>query len=171
MYQIGAYLVKIGRGICRVDGVQSMAIPHSRQTALYYRLTPLEERGSVLYVPAEGAEEELRELIGREEALRLIRLLPRLEGAPWGSDKERGLAYKEALKDRDPEALAVMVKDLYDRRRQRQSMGKKVSVTDERLFRQSEERLFSELAFALGREREEIPGLILEAAGGECAPV
>ena len=171
MYQIGAYLVKIGRGICRVDGVQSMAIPHSRQTALYYRLTPLEERGSVLYVPAEGAEEELRELIGREEALRLIRLLPRLEGAPWGSDKERGLAYKEALKDRDPEALAAMVKDLYDRRKRRQAVGKRVSASDERLFKQSQGRLFCELAFALGREREEIPGLILEAAGGECAPV
>ena len=171
MYQIGAYLVKIGRGICRVDGVQSMAIPHSRQTALYYRLTPLEERGSVLYVPAEGAEEELRELIGREEALRLVRLLPRLEGAAWSSDKERGLAYKEALKDRDPEALAAMVKDLYDRRKRRQAVGKRVSASDERLFKQSQGRLFCELAFALGREREEIPGLILEAAGGECAPV
>ena len=171
MYQVGAYLVKIGRGVCRVDGVQSMAIPHSRQTALYYRLTPLEERGSVLYVPAEGAEEELRELIGREEALRLVRLLPRLEGAAWSSDKERGLAYKEALKDRDPEALAAMVKDLYDRRKRRQAVGKRVSASDERLFKQSQGRLFCELAFALGREREEIPGLILEAAGGECAPV
>ena len=170
MYQVGAYLVKIGRGVCRVDGVQPMAIPHSRQTALYYRLTPLEERGSVLYVPAE-AEEELRELIGREEALRLVQLLPRLEGAAWSSDKERGLAYKEALKDRDPEALAAMVKDLYDRRKRRQAVGKRVSASDERLFKQSQGRLFCELAFALGREREEIPGLILEAAGGECAPV
>ena len=39
------------------------------------------------------------ELFGRikgvpEEALRLVRLLPRLEGAAWSSDKERGLAYK-----------------------------------------------------------------------------
>ena len=43
MYQIGTYLVKTGHGVCRIDGIQSMAIPHSHETALYYRMTPLEE--------------------------------------------------------------------------------------------------------------------------------
>ena len=55
-----------------------------------------------------------------------------------------------------------MVKDLYDRRRQRQAQGKRISASDERMFKQSEGLLFSELAFALGRKKEDIPALISE---------
>ena len=150
MYQIGTYLVKTGHGVCRIDGIQSMAIPHSHETALYYRMTPLEEQRTTLYVPAEGAQEELRAVLTSLQAL---------SGA---NDKARGLIYKQALKDRDPELLASMVKDLYDRRRQRQAQGKRISASDERMFKQSEGLLFSELAFALGRKKEDIPALISE---------
>ena len=169
MYQIGSYLVKTGHGVCRIDGIQTMEVPHSDQPEIYYRLTPLEEKGTTLYVPAEEAGEELREVISQEEAVRLIRQLPRLQGLTAANDKERGLLYKQALKDRDPELLAGMVRDLYVRRRQRQAQGKRVSASDERMFKQSEERLFFELAFALGRSREEIPGLIMESMTGDAA--
>lgn len=162
MYQIGTYLVKTGHGVCRIDGIQSMAISHSHETALYYRMTPLEEQRTTLYVPAEGAQEELRAVLTSDQAWQLIRSLPSLQALSGANDKERGLIYKQALKDRDPELLASMVKDLYDRRRQRQAQGKRISASDERMFKQSEGLLFSELAFALGRKKEDIPALISE---------
>ena len=170
MYQVGTYLVKAGHGVCRIDGIQSMAVPHSHETVLYYRLTPLEEKGTTLYVPAEGEQEDLRAVITSAEAMRLIRRLPQMEAVPCADEKERGQTYKQALKGKDPELLANVVKDLYDRRHRRQALGKKASATDERMFKLSEERLFFELAFALGREKEEIPGMIDEILREGSAP-
>ena len=170
MYQIGTYLVKTGHGVCRIDGIQSMAIPHSHKTALYYRMTPLEEKGTTLYVPAEGAQAELREVITPEEARQLIRRLPKLQGVSCADGREREQTYKQALKGRDPELLASMVKDLYARRQQRQATGKKVSSSDERMFKLSEDRLFFELAFALGCSKEDIPAMIAETLEKDSAP-
>ena len=66
MYDVGTYLVKDCHGVCRIDGIQPMAIPHTRRTELYYRLVPLEEKGTTLYVPAESPQEDLRAVVSRE---------------------------------------------------------------------------------------------------------
>ena len=170
MYDIGTYLVKDCHGVCRIDGIQSMAVPHSSRSELYYRLTPLEEKGTTLYVPAEGPQDDLRAVISSAQAWQLIRHLPQIQAVSCSDDKERSLMYKQALKGRDPELLASMVKDLYVRCQQRRAQGKKVSSSDERMFKLSEDRLFSELAFALERSKEDIPQLIAEVLKESSAP-
>ena len=81
MYDIGTYLVKDCHGVCRIDGIQSMAVPHSSRSELYYRLTPLEEKGTTLYVPAEGPQDDLRAviLLGRQGAQ------PDVQAGPQGT--------------------------------------------------------------------------------------
>ena len=48
------------------------------------------------------------------------------------------------------------------RRKQRTEQGKKSTATDERYFKLAEDSLYSELAFALGKEKNEMRQLITD---------
>ena len=60
------------------------------------------------------------------------------------------------------EKLASMIKTIYNRKCKRISEGKKVTVVDEKYFRQAEEQLFGELAFALDVDKTKISEMISE---------
>ena len=70
--------------------------------------------------------------------------------------------YKEALKSCDCRKLIRIIKTLYDRKMDRIRDGKKVTVVDERYFRQAEEQLYGELAFAMEMERSQMGDYLVE---------
>ena len=56
----------------------------------------------------------------------------------------------------DCEELVKIIKTLYLRKQQRLGSGKKVTVVDEKYFRQAEDKLYEELAYALGMEKKQV---------------
>ena len=56
----------------------------------------------------------------------------------------------------DCEELVKIIKTLYLRKQQRLESGKKVTVVDEKYFRQAEDKLYEELAYALGMEKKQV---------------
>ena len=61
MYHAGDYVVRNGRGVCRVEDVEYLG---ARQ---YYLLVPLGDRTDKLYVPVDLEESLLRDVISPEE--------------------------------------------------------------------------------------------------------
>ncbi len=53
---------------------------------------------------------------------------------------------------------------MYIRRLERSAQGKKSTAVDEHYFKLAEESLYSELAFAIGRDKSEMKDLIEEKA-------
>lgn len=165
MYEIGSYVVKASSGVCRIEDILHLDLPNTDQNRLYYLLIPVENKTSKLYVPVDTAEQSLRKALSEEEAWEVIRSIPETEEAWIANDKLREQAYKEALHSTDPAALVSIIKNLYMRRKKRSEQGKKSTATDDRYFKLAEDHLYSELAFALGKNKNEMQKLITDTLG------
>lgn len=162
MYEIGDYVIKANSGICRVEDTLHLDMPNADKNKLYYLLIPIDSKNSKLYVPTDTAEQSLRKVLSAEEAKEVIRKIPEVEPAWITNDKLREQAYKEAIHSCDPTALVSIIKNLYLRKKQRFEQGKKSTATDERYFKLAEDNLYAELAFALGKEKNEMRQIIAD---------
>ena len=154
MYHAGDYVVRNGRGVCHVEDVEYLG---ARQ---YYLLVPLEDKTDKIYVPVDLESSLLRDVISPEVAWHTIQSIPEIESMPVADDKTREQAYKEAIRNGEPVALIQVIKRIYQRNRQRVAQGKDVMDMDKRYCKLAEDKLHEELAFALGREKSEMPALI-----------
>ena len=162
MYEIGDYVIKANNGVCRVEDTLHPDLPNVDKNRLYYLLVPLDNKNSRLYVPIDTAENSLRRALSEEEAWEVIEKIPEVEAAWIANDKLREQTYKEAIHSCNPTALVSIIKNLYIRKKQRSEQGKKSTATDERYFKLTEDNLYAELAFALGKEKNQMRQIIAE---------
>jgi CarD family transcriptional regulator len=162
MYEIGNYVVKSGNGVCRVEDIVHLNMSGVDQQKEYYLLVPLEDRGAKIYVPVDRESTDLRNVISSDAAWELIHEMPRIESTWITNDKQREQEYKAAIRSGSPEQLVGIIKNLYRRTETRIAQGKRNTAMDERYFRMAENALHSELAFAIGRRKEDMPRLIAE---------
>ena len=92
---------------------------------LYFFLTPLNETGTKLYVPADKADNGLRRVITEDEAWQFIDKIPKIAEAWITDDKQREQKYKEAIQSCDPEKLMSIIKNMYARMQKRTAQGKR----------------------------------------------
>ena len=162
MFEIGSYVVKPGNGVCQIKDILHPDFSGTDKKRLYYLLIPLENKNSKLYVPTDTAQQTLRKALTAEEALCVIQNIPSVEAAWIANDKLREQTYKQSLHSGEPNALISIIKNLYLRKKQRSEQGKKSTATDERYFKLAEDHLYSELAFALGKDKNEMRQLICD---------
>ena len=162
MYENGDYVIKANNGVCRVEDTLHPDLPNVDKNRLYYLLVPLDNKNSRLYVPIDTAENSLRRALSEEEAWEVIEKIPEVEAAWIANDKLREQTYKEAIHSCNPTALVSIIKNIYIRKKQRSEQGKKSTATDERYFKLAEDNLYAELAFALGKEKNQMRQIIAE---------
>ncbi len=160
MLEKGEFVVYGEKGICEVDGTTHLDLRGADKEKLYYILVPLGERDTRVYCPVDNAKVPLRRPMSGQEAMELIRELPELSELAVPQEKFREDTYKAALRSLDCRQWASMLKTLRRRRKNRLRQGKKVTATDERYFRRTEEYLYSELALALGKQKSEMEDFI-----------
>ncbi|MBE5889539.1 MAG: hypothetical protein E7282_01075 [Lachnospiraceae bacterium] len=160
MFEIGEYVLKIGNGVCRIDqiGHPDFAIGDKKQ--MYYYLVPETKKGTKLYVPVDGAEGRIRDVMTKDEAIELIEHMDEIAPLNVKVEKLREQEYKDAIRSGKPEQIVSVIKDLYFRRKKRLDAGKKTTACDEKYFRMAEDELYTELAFVLDKERDDIPEMI-----------
>ena len=166
MFNIGDFVVKPNTGICKIEDVVMMNLT-GKEEKQYYMLMPVEDARSKLYVGTDADRSRLRPIMTKNAAEDFIRKIGDIEAAWVPNDKMREQQYKNAFKTNEPEALVAIIKSLYNRSRIRLAQGKKITTTDERYFKQAEKALYSELAFSLEIEIDEVEGLISETIGYE----
>ncbi len=164
MYLIDEYVVHTTGGICRVAEIAPLAIPGADKNALYYYLMPIRENGSKVFVPVNN-ESAIRKVCTEEEAWNLIDEIPCIEELIVENDKMREVSYKAIIKSCDLRQLVSIIKSLMTRKREREEAGKRSTATDDKYLKIAEENLFSELAFAIGRNKLEMRDIIAERIG------
>lgn len=169
-YEIGEHVVKPGNGVCRVEDVLYMDVPGADKKQLYYLFVPLTDQNQKIYVPTNTADANFRKAMSEQEAWDFIAKIPQI-GEIWIDDeKMRDHRYKEAVQGCVPEELAAIIKMTYLRKKKRSEQGKKGTVSDERYFRLAESYLYSELGFALHKDKTEICCLISDSVKGKKQP-
>ncbi len=166
MVKVGT-VVRYGQvGLCCVEEIRAMATDGTTQD--YYVLSPLFKQGSVLYVPVEN-----KELVGRmclpltvEEAEALLEQVKDVE-TEWNRDfRRRSEQFKKALASSDRRDVLLLLKTIYDHKKQG-SDGKKFHTADDYYLKDAENLIFSELAYVRKTEVQVVAREIRVALGYE----
>ena len=160
MFKIGDTVV-CSNGVCRIEKIGPLAgMGKSVAKRSYYTLRPCFDDAATIYVPVDGDDDALRFALGREEVSKLMDEIGDLEQINILDEKKREAEYKNAVNSKDPRKLIRIIKTMYYRRKARIESGKKSTAIDERYFRIAENRLYEEVALALGIDREEVKDYI-----------
>lgn len=162
MFRAGEYIYYGTSGLCRVDAVTKLNISGADQNRTYYCLIPLEDKGSTIYTPVDNQKVAMRRAMTREQAERLIRELPAIETLSAADEKQRERFYKQALSSPDCREWVRMIKTLRSRKSVRMAQGKKMTATETRYYQAGRERLFQEIALAVGIRKEDVDDYITD---------
>lgn len=160
MFEKGNYVMSAANGICEITDVVTMNL--SGMNKEYFLLVPVEEKSAKVYIPVDAADNRIRHVLTREEAMAVIEKIPMIEEVWVENDKERERIYKEAIASKEPERLIGIIKNLYRRKKERIDAGKKCTAIDERYFKIAENQFHAELAFALGEEKQNMKQFITD---------
>lgn len=162
MFEIGDYVINANNGICKIEDKVHLDLPMSDKKKLYYLIVPIKEKSTKLYIPVDSEKQRIRKAMDEAQALEVINEIPDIEAAWIANDKQREQKYKEAIFSCEPRRLVGILKCMYMRNRQRNAEGKKNTTIDERYFKLAENNLYSELAFAMHKEKDEMRQLIAD---------
>lgn len=162
MFKKGEHIIYGRSGICRIEDITHLNISGIDKKKLYYVLVPLNVRGSRIYFPVDKKDAHARNLITEKEAMELLDEIQEIPKIWVGNEKLREDAYKQALNSCDYRQWVSIIKTLYARQKERIARGKKLGATDERYLKLAEEALYSELAFVMGRKKEEMSSYIVD---------
>ncbi len=163
MFKIGDYvIVNSNYGICKIEDIAYLDVSMAVGNERYYHMIPLEETGSKIYIPVDGTKHRIRKVLNEEEAWKIIGEVPEIEEMLIDNSRLCEKKYKEAIQRCEPKILISIIKSMYYRKRKRDAQGKKDTVIDERYFKVAENNLYEELAFALGKNKNEMQKLIID---------
>lgn len=162
MFEVDDFIIYGNHGVCKVENIGTVSLPMVDKNKVYYTLRPIYKNEAVVYAPVENPKAVMRPVLSKKEANDLIQEIPQLDSVWIQNEKEREVQYKAALKSCDCRELIRIIKTLYDRKMDRIRDGKKVTVVDERYFRQAEDQLYGELAFAMKMERGQMGDYLVE---------
>ena len=156
MYEVGDLVVYGRTGVCRVERIDRQGKQE------FYALKPLYQNCDI-YTPVNG-KVFIRPVISKEEAHRLIDLIPTVEVEVCESKALRELAehYQSAIDSHDCQDLIEMTMSLYAKKKAVEGRKRKFGAVDERFMKEGEELLFGELAAALEIPVEEVQQYIAE---------
>ena len=103
----------------------------------------------------------------KDELLALIRELPDQQVQCDPSPDARKQYYSETLKRGDHRELLRMVKAIYDFKKKRHAVGKRLSGFDEAAMREAENMLYTEFALVLDIQPKDVVPFIRRELGGE----
>lgn len=162
MFAIGEKVTHYKEGVCEVVDIGKLNMGCSDKDKEYYTLRPYYNKSSTLYMPVDGKKNQLRKILSRDEAEKLIASIDEVEEIVIKNEKLRESCYKEALFKNESFSWVALLKTSYKRKKERLDAGKKVINMDERYLNHVEKFLYGELALVLDLNKEEIKYHILQ---------
>lgn len=162
MFQIGDYVFKRNTGICYIEDVVHLDMRDIDRNQPYYLLIPISDDKTKIYIPTQKVSMTCRKILDEQEAWELIDQMPEIKIIKIRNERRREQEYKDALKSDDPKRWVSIVKTMYLRNKKRVAEGKKETMMDSRYFKMAENYLYSELAFAIGKKKNEMRRIIAD---------
>lgn len=148
------------QGICKIVEITEKDFMGTKKE--YYVLKPINDAGATLFAPVknEKIEAKMRRILSEEEIYDLIETMP-YEEANWiANENERKEKYKKIIASGDRAELIKMIKALYFHKKQRESDGKHLYLSDERFFKEAERILYDEFQYVLKIRKDELMAFI-----------
>lgn len=164
MYEVGAYIVHPGQGVCRVEGV-------SEGPNATYKLLPLGQRHPVHISYPVASEGRLRRVVSESEARQVINDYAVMDVDTF-TERNNYLEeehFKQEIRNGTCRDSVRIVKTFRARIADAEARNKKPPVSYERILKQARERSLGELACALGCTPEDVVALFEDVTEEQAA--
>lgn len=161
MFQVGDLVVYGNVGVCRVEKVGAPDLTGAEDKD-YYTLLPYYSSKSRIFTPCDNDKVVMRPVISKREAQKILKEIPNIKVLVITDEKKREECYKQTMKTCDCREFVSVLKTIHIRKKIRLAEGKKVTASDERYFSMAEDKLYGELAIALGIEKNQVKEKIKE---------
>lgn len=162
MLNIGECVIYGSHGLCSVRDILIPSFLERGKEKEYYQMISAVDAGSVLYVPVDGADDKIREVITADEAEDLIDEIETTEELALPEGKKAEPAIMEVIKRNMADEMMSLVKSLRKIKAIRESEGKKFASLNEKYLNIAEKLLYTELAFSLKTEMDDIKRRVLD---------
>lgn len=161
MFKVNDYVVYGSTGVCEIVDIRKDKDINGNEID-YYILQPVYGNNMTIKTPVNNDKVLMREIITKEDVSSLISAMPEKETV-WINDyRQRNETYKTALKTGQCEELIKIIKTLYQEKKQKSALGKKLMKSDEDIFKAAEKQLNEEFATVLNISPDEVLPYILE---------
>lgn len=149
MFRIEECIMYDAKGAFRVKEIRK-GKNSDGETKDYYVLQMVYDEASVIITPTDNKKVSMRKVITEKDAKEVIQKIPQMD-VPWiNNDKVRSVEFKNALRSNDYLEWMKLSKILYEKKKEKGDSGKKLSQTDEEIFRRANKMLNEEMSLALG---------------------
>lgn len=163
MFNKGATVYYATAGVCKVNDICRSPFNQSDER-MYYVLQPNDSNnGTIIYAPVENETVVLRPLMTKCEATELISSLSDLPLLDIINEKQRRDEYRNAMKLGTPKSLAMVIKTVYNRKKNAVNEKKRFSDTDSEFDKAARHCLFGELSCVLDITSDEAEARVFAA--------
>ena len=156
MYEIGDRIIYGSNGVCSIEGIQMLEVPHSDEKKAYYVIKPMYQDCTIA-VPVD-TKMFMRPIITQQEALVLIDEIPHMEAEPYYNSALRQLQdyYEKKMSSHSCRDLIELALSLQKKRERMMELKKKFGAIDERYLKRTEDLLFGEFSVVLEIPKTEV---------------
>jgi CarD family transcriptional regulator len=168
-YQVGDLIVYGGSNcICSVSNITEMGFPGTDKIRLYYVLKPLYQN-CVIYNPVDNKDVLMRPVITKDEAEKLIDMIPGMNTEPYQGSELRQITehYESILQTHDCEKLIELTMSIYAKKQFLLDRKRNFGALEETFMKRAEEMLFGELSVALDIPKNQVKAYIAERVDGK----
>ena len=154
MEKIGSIVSVSTKGICEVVDVKENAFVGAVKGKLYYVLKPIENTNNMLvYLPVDGGV-QIRKLVGKAEAKKIIEGFADIDEIPISSELERLKIYNDIAKSGNISEWAKLLKTL--KTRKEKLSKKQISSVEQKMLNTISTCVVDELSVVLDKPKTEI---------------
>lgn len=162
MLNIGECVIYGSHGLCKVRDILVPSFLERGKEKEYYQMISAVDSGSVLYVPVEGAEDKIREVMSADYAEELIDDIEVISELDLPEGKKAEPAIMEIIKRNIAEEMMSLVKSLHKIKAIREAQGKRFATLNEKYLTIAEKLLYTEMAFSLETEKDDIKRRVMD---------
>lgn len=162
MFKVGDVVVYESLGVCRVVDIRNERFAPLEEQQ-YYILQMVYGVKTTIYAPVGNENIKIRKVLPRDEIISIIKAMPDEQSFWIDNEQERKETYGKIIKNGDRTMLIRLIKTLYEKKKEREKIGKNLYLSDDKLMKDAEQLLYEEFAYVLEIE----PGEVLSYITGE----
>lgn len=136
-------------GVCEIIDISKADIFGMEKNKLYYVLRPLKQKNSTIFTPVDSDKVIIRNVMSKEDVERLIKDIPNIGILSVENEKFREQIYRDCMISCENEKILSLIKTIYARKKERDSLGKKLKSVDARYLKMANQALELELSISL----------------------
>ena len=153
MYKIGDKVVYKKSGVCVVDSIQDKDFGNGNVT-YYYLLPYYNKNATKIMIPVDRGD-LLRDIISKEEALKIIDYIPKAEDCWIQDSKTRREKFSNVMQSGNIKELCSLINTLNNKRKEFSKNKKMLSMMDKEAYQHAEKLVFEEIATSLNISLED----------------